>query len=111
MTNWIDIAALTDIPKRGGRVVKTPSGCIAVFRTQQDQVFALDDACPHKKGPLSDGLVHGNAVTCPMHNWVIDLETGMAKGADKGQVNTYQIKVENGRLLLDSNLVKPGSPA
>ena len=102
MTNWIDIAALNDIPRRGGRVVKTQAGCVAVFRTHDDQVFALDDACPHKNGPLSEGIVHGNAVTCPMHNWVIDLTTGAAKGADEGQVNTYQVRVENGRLLLDA---------
>lgn len=102
MTNWVDIAALDDIPQRGGRVVKTHAGCIAVFRTIDDQVFALDDACPHKNGPLSEGIVHGTAVTCPLHNWVIDLTTGSAKGADEGQVNTYQIRVENGRLLLDA---------
>ncbi|HFC05376.1 MAG TPA: nitrite reductase small subunit NirD [Rhizobiales bacterium] len=101
MTGWVDIAALDDIPQRGGRVVKTHAGCIAVFRTIDDQVFALDDACPHKKGPLSEGIVHGTAVTCPLHNWVIDLATGSAKGADEGQVKTYQIRVEKGRLLLD----------
>ncbi len=103
MTNWIDIAALDDIPQRGGRVVKTHAGCIAIFRTIDDQVFALDDACPHKNGPLSEGIVHGTSVTCPLHNWVIDLATGSAKGADEGQTNTYRIKVENGRLLLDAN--------
>ena len=102
MTNWIDIAALNDIPRRGGRVIKTLAGCIAVFRTEDDQVFALDDACPHRKGPLSEGLVHGTAVTCPLHNWVIDLATGTAKGADEGKVDTYRIRVENGRLLLDA---------
>lgn len=101
MSNWIDIAALNDIPSRGARVVKTRLGCVAVFRTIDDQVFAIDDACPHKKGPLSEGIVHGNAVTCPLHNWVIDLETGMAQGADSGSVNTYEIKVENDRILLD----------
>lgn len=101
MSNWIDIAALNDVPPRGARVVKTRLGCVAIFRTAEDKVFAIDDACPHKKGPLSEGIVHGNAVTCPMHNWVIDLETGMAKGADAGQVNTYEIKVEDGRILLD----------
>ncbi len=101
MSNWIDIAALDDIPPRGARVVKTRLGCVAIFRTIEDKVFAIDDACPHKKGPLSEGIVHGNAVTCPLHNWVIDLETGMAKGADKGRVNTYEIRVENGRILLD----------
>ncbi len=101
MSNWIDIAALEDIPPRGARVVKTRLGCVAVFRTHDDKVFAIDDACPHKKGPLSEGIVHGNAVTCPLHNWVIDLETGMAQGADEGRVNTYEIRVEQGRILLD----------
>ncbi len=101
MSNWIDIAALEDIPPRGARVVKTRLGCVAVFRTGDDKVFAIDDACPHKKGPLSEGIVHGNAVTCPLHNWVINLETGMAQGADEGRVNTYEIRVEQGRILLD----------
>jgi len=101
MSNWIDIAALDDIPLRGARVVKSRLGCVAVFRTAQDKVFAIDDKCPHEKGPLSEGIVHGTAVTCPLHNWVIDLETGMAKGADEGRVNTYEIKVEDGRILLD----------
>ncbi len=102
MTSWIDIAALDDVPPRGARVVKTAHGCVAIFRTAQDRVYAIDDACPHKKGPLSEGIVHGTAVTCPLHNWVIDLQTGMAQGADEGHVNTYEIKVENGRILLDS---------
>ncbi|AXX96708.1 nitrite reductase small subunit NirD [Profundibacter amoris] len=101
MSNWIDIAALEDIPPRGARVVKTRLGCVAVFRTGDDKVFAIDDACPHKKGPLSEGIVHGNAVTCPLHNWVIDLETGMAQGADQGRAKTYEIRVEQGRILLD----------
>ena len=111
MSNWIDIAALDDIPKRGARVVKTRLGCVAIFRTIEDQVFAIDDACPHKKGPLSEGIVHGNAVTCPLHNWVIDLETGMAKGADKGRVNTYEIRVEDGRILLDGARLRARSVA
>ncbi len=101
-TNWIDIAALDDIAPRGARVVKTAHGCVAIFRTGDDRVYAIDDACPHKKGPLSEGIVHGTAVTCPLHNWVIDLQTGMAQGADNGRVNTYEIKVENGRILLDA---------
>ncbi len=101
MSNWIDIAALEDIPRRGARVVKTRLGCVAVFRTGDDRVFAVDDACPHKRGPLSEGIVHGNAVTCPLHNWVIDLETGRARGADEGRVNTYETRVEKGRILLD----------
>ena len=98
---WIDIGALDDIPRQGARVVKSPAGCIAVFRSAADEVFALDDRCPHKGGPLSAGIVHGTSVTCPLHNWVISLESGTAQGADKGQVRTYALKVEAGRLLID----------
>ena len=101
-TNWIDIAALDDIPPRGARVVKTAQGCIAIFRTHDDRVFALDDRCPHKGGPLSEGIVHGTAVTCPLHNWVIDLATGMARGADEGRVRTHDIRIRDGRILVSS---------
>ena len=100
--NWIDIAALDDIPQRGARVVKTRQGCVAIFRTFDDRVFAIDDTCPHKKGPLSEGIVHGASVTCPLHNWVFSLETGLAQGADQGQVKTYEIRVDGGRILLDA---------
>ena len=102
MTLWIDIGALEDIPRRGARTVRTAQGCVAVFRTQDDRVFALDDRCPHKGGPLSDGIVHGAAVTCPLHNWVISLETGLAQGADSGSVATFPARVDGGRVFLDS---------
>lgn len=101
MSQWIDIAALDDVPQRGARLVKTRQGCVAVFRTAADKVFALDNACPHKQGPLAEGIVHGSAVTCPLHNWVISLETGMVQGNDEGQVATYPTRVEAGRILLD----------
>ncbi len=100
MTEWMDIGALDDVPRRGARVVKTSGGCIAVFRTADDRVFALDDRCPHKAGPLSDGIVHGDRVTCPLHNWVISLETGKAEGADVGEVRTTPVRVEAGRILM-----------
>ena len=100
--SWIDIGALEAIPVQGARLVRTPKGCIAVFRTATDEAFALEDRCPHKDGPLSQGIVHGRSVTCPLHNWVINLETGSAEGADKGQVATVRLKVEAGRLLLDA---------
>ncbi len=100
-TDWLDIGALTDIPTRGGRVVKTPRGCLAIFRAADDSVFALDDRCPHKGGPLSDGIVHGHKVTCPLHSLVIDLETGLGEGAEAGAVRAHGIRVEGGRLLLD----------
>ncbi len=102
MTLWIDIGALADIPAQGARVVKTAHGCVAVFRTAADQVFAIDDTCPHKGGPLSEGIVHGTSVTCPLHAWVFSLETGMAQGADAGAVNTYPARIDAGRILLDA---------
>lgn len=100
---WVDVGALEDIPRQGARVVKTAQGCVAVFRTAEDRVFALDDRCPHKGGPLSEGIVHGNAVTCPLHAWVFSLETGAAQGADEGAVNSYPARIEAGRILLDAS--------
>jgi nitrite reductase (NADH) small subunit len=97
---WSRIGALNDIPRRGARCVASPRGRIAVFRTGDDQVFALLDRCPHKGGPLSQGIVHGASVTCPLHNWVISLETGKALGADEGAVGTVPIKVENGEIFI-----------
>jgi nitrite reductase (NADH) small subunit len=105
MTAFLDIAALSDIPRQGARLVKTPAGCIAVFRTADDQVFALEDRCPHKGGPLSEGIVHGTSVTCPLHAWVFDLNSGAAQGADEGAVRTYRVRLEAGRVLLDTSLL------
>lgn len=98
---WVKIGKVDDIPLRGGRVIKTAAGCVALFRTADDQIFAIDDRCPHKGGPLSQGIVHGEAVTCPLHNMVFNLATGKAQGADSGAVKTFQVKVENGEILFD----------
>lgn len=106
---WMDIGGLEEIPRQGARVVKTRHGCVAVFRTLSDEVYALDDRCPHKGGPLSQGIVHGGAVTCPLHNMVIELSSGMAQGADEGRVRTYPLRVESGRLLLDISRLGSGS--
>ncbi|WP_427979941.1 nitrite reductase small subunit NirD [Acidocella sp.] len=100
---FTDVGALSDIPRLGARCVKTPHGDIAIFRTADDGVFALRDECPHKQGPLSQGIVHGTAVTCPLHAWVISLETGAAQGPDEGCAKRYAVKVENGRILLDAS--------
>jgi len=100
MPMWTDICAVADIPRRGARVVKAPGGDIAVFRTADDQVFALNDHCPHKGGPLSQGIVHDTGVTCPLHNWVIDLETGRARGADEGCAHKVPVEVIDGRVRL-----------
>jgi nitrite reductase (NADH) small subunit len=82
---WLEIGRVEDVPRRGARRVQTPDGFIAIFRTSDDEVFALADKCPHKGGPLSQGIVHGRAVACPLHNWSIDLESGEAMGADRGK--------------------------
>ncbi len=109
--SWLDIGALDNIPRRGARVVKTVHGCVAVFRTHDDRVFALDDRCPHKGGPLSEGIVHGHDVTCPLHGMVIGLADGLATGADKGAVATYAARVEGGRILLDAARLIRGTAA
>ena len=100
-SQWTAIGALDQIPRRGARAVRTPQGCVAVFRTADDQAFALEDRCPHKGGPLSQGIVHGKSVTCPLHNWVLSLETGDAEGADTGRALAFPLKVEEGRILID----------
>ena len=99
---WTDVGAVTDVPLRGARRVPTRSGDVAIFRAGDGQVFALRDACPHKGGPLSQGIVHGHAVACPLHNWSIALSTGEPMGADRGKgcAPVVPLRVENGRLLL-----------
>ena len=103
--NWIDIGAIEDIPLRGARKVRTRAGCIAVFRTDEATVFATANACPHKGGPLVEGIVHGEKVTCPLHNWVFDLNTGEAQGADDGRIETFPARVEGGRILIDARVL------
>jgi len=97
---FVDIGMVEDIPRLGARSIRTPDGDIAVFRTAGDDVYALRDKCPHKGGPLSQGIVHGTSVTCPLHAWVISLQTGEALGLDSGCTKRFEVKVENGRVLL-----------
>lgn len=97
---WVDIGHIDDIPRRGARVVKTPRGDVAVFRTGDDAVFALDDRCPHMGGPLSQGIVQGNSVVCPLHNWNIGLDSGEAQGADHGCTRTIPVRLVDGRVHL-----------
>lgn len=100
MSSWIEIGKVDDIPRQGARVVEMASGNIGVFRTAEDEIFALRDRCPHKQGPLSQGIVHGKRVTCPLHNWKIELESGEAVAPDVGCVATYPVKVEAGIVYL-----------
>lgn len=99
--DWLDVGRVDEIPLRGSRTVQVAGGDdIAIFRTGEDQVFALRDRCPHKHGRLSQGIVHGGAVACPLHNWRISLSTGEALGEDKGCTPTVPVKVIGGRILI-----------
>lgn len=100
MTDWIEVAHLDDIPRQGARVVRTAQGDIAVFRTLEDEVFALRDQCPHKGGPLSQGIVSGKRVACPLHDWKIALDTGLAVAPDEGCAARYPVRVSEGRVSL-----------
>ena len=112
MNEWTAICRVQDIPPLGARRVARQRGLdVAIFRTSGDEVFALLDRCPHKGGPLSEGIVHGDRVTCPLHNWVFDMNSGEAQGADKGMVRTFAAKVEGGRVFLDAALLKRRSAA
>ncbi|MBL4693337.1 MAG: nitrite reductase small subunit NirD [Magnetovibrio sp.] len=103
MSDWIEIGNLTDIPPQGSRIVKGPDGDIAVIRTADDFVFAVHDQCPHKQGPLSQGIVFGHQVACPLHNWSIDLSSGKAQAPDEGSVACYPIKIDSGIVFLSLN--------
>jgi nitrite reductase (NADH) small subunit len=98
---WLDIGWLDEIPLRGARTVPVEGGEeIAVFRTGDNRVFALVNRCPHKGGPLAQGIVHGHSVACPLHNWSIALASGEAQGADRGCTPTIPARVDAGRVLI-----------
>lgn len=102
MNEWKPICRVDDIPVLGSRRVARPEGmAVAVFRNDQDQVFALLDRCPHKGGPLSQGIVFGTSVACPLHNWTIGLDTGCARAPDEGSTPRFAVKVEDGVVHLD----------
>jgi len=100
MDNWFKVATVEEIPLLGSRVVTTEKGNIALFRTGEIEVFALRDKCPHKGGPLSQGIVSGKKVTCPLHGWNIGLEDGNAVAPDVGCAHRYPVKVEQGVVYL-----------
>jgi len=102
MSDWKPICAVTDIPVLGARRVERARGiAVAVFRNSEDKVFALLDRCPHKGGPLSQGIVFGESVACPLHNWSIGLADGCAKSPDEGCTIPFAVKVEAGQVHLD----------
>jgi nitrite reductase (NADH) small subunit len=100
MSKWIEIGGVADIPRRGARKLRLDGRQIAVFRTGDDEIFALLDRCPHRGGVLSEGIVSGRTVTCPLHNWVIDLASGEAKAPDEGCAPPIALAVRDGRIFL-----------
>lgn len=101
MANWIKITQTENIPTMGSRKVVIGDLEIAVFKTKDGSIFAVNNECPHKQGNLSEGLVHENSVTCPLHNWDIDLKTGEVQGNDCGCTKTYESKIENQNLFIN----------
>lgn len=97
---WIYVAKLEEIPLRGARVIRIGTEAIGIFRTSDDEVFALKDSCPHHAGPLSQGIVHGHCVTCPLHDWVIDLRSGQATGPDEGATQSFPVSVDDNRVYI-----------
>lgn len=97
---WRAIGTVDDIPPLGARTLNFQGEEIAVFRTARDRVFALHDSCPHKRGRLSQGIVHGESVTCPLHNWVIGLADGQASAPDEGCARTIPVRLDGRRILL-----------
>jgi nitrite reductase (NADH) small subunit len=99
---WKVICKVEDIPVLGARVVKrNAQPNVAIFRNSEDKVFALLDRCPHKGGPLSQGIVFGERVACPLHNWSIELQSGCAVSPDEGCTKKFSVKVEGGQVSLD----------
>ena len=102
--HWIAICAVADVPRLGSRRVARAQGLpVALFRTADDRLFALLDRCPHKGGPLSQGIVAGHGVACPLHNWTIAFSDGTARAPDEGCTPTFACKVEGDRVWLDAD--------
>ena len=100
LQDWQKITTVEEIPVLGSRVIQAPAGQIAIFRNSENEVFAVLDKCPHKGGPLSQGIIHGKSVTCPLHSWNIDLSTGCAMAPDEGCAKSFAVKVESGTVWL-----------
>jgi nitrite reductase (NADH) small subunit len=104
MADWTMICRVEDIPVLGARrVAREGAVAVAIFRTEGDKVFALLDRCPHKGGPLSQGIVFGELVACPLHNWTIELADGCARAPDTGCTVPFSCKVEAGQVFLDAD--------
>lgn len=101
MATWVKLVATKEIPSMGSRKVIVGETEIAIFKTRDGSIFAINNVCPHKQGKLTEGLVHEHVVTCPLHNWDVDLATGQALGNDSGCTNVYETKIEEDIVYLN----------
>jgi nitrite reductase (NADH) small subunit len=102
-SGFMPVCRVSEIPRLGARVLARAAneGCdVAVFRTADDQVFAIDDRCPHKGGPLSQGIVHGDRVSCPLHGWNIALDSGRAIAPDEGCAARHEVRIDDGWVMI-----------
>ncbi|MBI1816551.1 MAG: nitrite reductase small subunit NirD [Deltaproteobacteria bacterium] len=97
----IDIGPLDSIAPGQGRAFVIAGRTIAVFRQRDGRVFATDNQCPHRGGPLAEGIVGDGKVICPLHNWKIDLATGQCLG-ESATLRTYPVSVVNGRVFVNA---------
>ena len=102
MSEWLEIGVIADIPRLGARALTINGVKIAIFRTADDEIFGLEDRCPHKDGPLSQGIVHGRSVACPLHNQVFHLDSGMGADPDDGCARTIQVRLTGGKIYIAS---------
>jgi len=98
--NWIEVCKLDEIPPSQARTVNAGDNMIAIFRLTDDRIKAVENRCPHKQGPLAEGIISGDDILCPLHNWRIHLDSGEVAAPDKGCVKTYPTKVEDGQVFL-----------
>lgn len=112
MTDWTRICAVDELPRQGARRLELAGlPPVAIFRTADDRVFALLDRCPHRGGPLSQGIVFGSRVACPLHNWTIELETGRAVAPDEGCAARVPVQVEGGAVHIDTQALAAAEPS
>ncbi|PJA32227.1 MAG: nitrite reductase (NAD(P)H) small subunit [Zetaproteobacteria bacterium CG_4_9_14_3_um_filter_53_7] len=99
--NWYSICKVHEIPRSGGRTIKAGERSVALFRLSNDSIRAIENRCPHKGGPLADGVISGGDILCPLHNWRVDLETGDVAAPESGCVTVFPVRVEDdGQILL-----------
>jgi len=105
MSRWVKVPEEAKlIPVREGRKLKIKGEEIALFNLG-DKYLATYNVCPHKQGPLSDGIVSGESVFCPLHNWKVNLKSGrVEKPVDQNcSIKTYRLKEKDGALYVEVN--------